>query len=314
MRALVFTAPGEMELRTVAEPLGAAGSVVLDVRAAGICGSELHGFRAAGFRTPPLVMGHEIAGTAPDGRRVVVNPLLSCGGCDRCLSGMRQVCRRRELVGVHRPGGFAERVAVPVHALHELPPGMSWQTAAMVEPLANAVHAWRLVDPDGGGRVAVVGAGAIGLVCLLWARRAGVEDVTVVDRSPQRLTLAERLGASTCSTALDGEYDTVLDAVGAAATRHAGVAHLRPGGTAVWLGLAQAEPGFDGNDLVRSEKRVVGSFAYTPGDFVEALGAAAGLDLGWTTAVGLEEARGVFMALADGAGEPVKAVITPSAG
>jgi threonine dehydrogenase-like Zn-dependent dehydrogenase len=256
-------------------------------------------------------MGHEVAGTTPDGRRVVVNPLLACGGCDRCLSGAPQVCRRRELIGVHRPGGFAERVAVPASALHELPAGMPWEVAAMVEPLANAVHAWGLLDRSGGGRVAIVGAGTIGLVCLLWGRRAGVEGITVVDRSRSRLALAERLGASACAGRLDGEYDAVLDAVGAPETRGAAVARVRPGGTTVWLGLARPEPGFDGSDLVRWEKRVVGSFAYTPADFAEALAAAPLLDLGWATLVELEASQRVFMSLADGASEPVKAVIAP---
>jgi threonine dehydrogenase-like Zn-dependent dehydrogenase len=311
MRALVFTAPGVMELRTVDEPEPGGDSVVVTVRAAGICGSELHGFRSPGFRTPPLVMGHEFAGTTPDGRRVVVNPLLSCGGCDRCVAGMAQLCRRRELLGVHRPGGFAERVAVPVRALHDLPPGMAWETAAMVEPLANAVHAWTHADLAGGGRVAIVGAGTIGLVCLLTARRSGATDVTVVDRSLSRLGLAERLGASTCTTELDGEFDVTIDAVGAVATRRLAIAHLRPAGTSVWLGLADAEAGFDGNDLVRSEKRVVGSFAYAADDFARALALAPLLDLSWSTPVTLQESRAVFMALADGAGEPVKAMIRP---
>jgi threonine dehydrogenase-like Zn-dependent dehydrogenase len=311
MRALVFTAPGEMELRTVPAPRAGDGEVVLDVEAAGICGSELHGFRGGGFRAPPLVMGHELAGTTPDGRRVVVNPLLSCGACDLCERGLAQVCRRRELVGVHRPGGFAERVAVPARALHDLPPGMAWETAAMVEPLANAVHAWGHAGPVAGARVAVVGAGTIGLMCLLAAGRSGVAEVTVVDRAANRLALAERLGAAACATRLEGEHDVVVDAVGVAATRRDAVAHVRPAGTSVWLGLAGADAGFDGTDLVRGEKRVVGSFAYTPADFAEALGLAATLDLGWATPVPLRDARRVFLALADGASEPVKAVIRP---
>ncbi|GIH16169.1 alcohol dehydrogenase catalytic domain-containing protein [Rugosimonospora africana] len=315
MRALVFTGPGEVELQDVDRPRPDAGDVLLDVRAAGICGSELHGFRQPGFRKPPLVMGHEFAGTTPEGRRVVVNPLVSCGQCDLCRSGRPQLCRNRELLGVHRPGGFAESVVVPATSLHELPPEMSWQTAAMVEPLANAVHAWHQLDPRGGvhatapGRVAIVGAGTIGLVCLLVARRHGLADVTVVDRSPQRLELARRLGATSTEPELAGEFDAVIDAVGSPVTRRAGIDRVRPGGTCVWLGLADPDPGFDGNALVRQEKRVVGSFAYSPDDFATALALAAELDLDWTTPVGLEQSREVFLALAGGAMEPVKAVI-----
>jgi threonine dehydrogenase-like Zn-dependent dehydrogenase len=309
MRALVFTGPGAMELQDVAAPDVPEGCVPITVRASGICGSELHGFRAVGFRRPPLVMGHEFAGETPDGRRMVVNPLLSCGECDLCSRDHPQLCRRRQLLGVHLGGGFAERVAVPRSALHEIPADMSWETAALIEPLANAVHAWRQVDQRSVERVAVVGAGAIGLVTLLVGLRERLGDVTVIDRSTSRLDLAAQLGAAACANELDGEYDVVVDAVGSAQTRASAVEHLRPGGTSVWLGLAETGSGFDGNGLVRGEKRVVGSFAYSPEDFATAVSMASSLDLGWATPIAMEDSQRVFMELADGAQEPVKAVI-----
>jgi threonine dehydrogenase-like Zn-dependent dehydrogenase len=199
-------------------------------------------------------------------------------------------------------------VAVPDSALHDLPPGMSWERAALVEPLANAVHAWRQVPAGTGDRVAVIGAGTIGLVSLLVARRAGL-DVTVVDIVPERLELAEQLGAARCGTSLDGEYDVVVDAVGKGSTRRSAVAAVRPAGTAVLIGLAEPDAGFDANDLVRSEKRVVGSFAYGPRDFTEALELATDVDLDWSTPVPLADSQRTFMALAAGAVLPVKAVI-----
>ncbi|MGN6300182.1 MAG: zinc-dependent alcohol dehydrogenase [Angustibacter sp.] len=309
MRALVFTGPGAMELQDVSTPAVPDGWVPITVRASGICGSELHGFRAVGFRRPPLVMGHEFAGETPDGRRVVVNPLLSCGECDLCRRDHPELCRERQLLGVHLGGGFAERVAVPASALHEIPDDMSWETAALIEPLANAVHAWRQVDQRSLERVAVIGAGAIGLVSLLVAMHEQLGDVTVVDRSTSRLDLAARLGAADCVTELDAEYDVVIDAVGSAQTRASAVEHVRPGGTSVWLGLAEAGAGFDGNGLVRGEKRVVGSFAYSPEDFAAAVSMAPSLDLGWATPIAMEDSQRVFMELANGAEQPVKAVI-----
>src|SRR5690349_18248466 len=126
MRALVFTAPSVVELLDVPPPRADGDGVLLDVRAASICGSELHGFRQVGFRQPPLIMGHEFTGTTADGRRVVVNPLISCGRCDLCRRGCPQICRQRELLGVQRPGGFAEQVVVPPSALYDLPAGMGW--------------------------------------------------------------------------------------------------------------------------------------------------------------------------------------------
>lgn len=309
MRALVFTDPGVVELQDVPEPEVPSGWLSLTVRASGICGSELHGFRSLGFRRPPLIMGHEIAGETPDGRRVVVNPLLSCGRCDMCARGAAELCRDRGLMGVHLPGGFAEKVAVPREALQEIPDDLSWEEAVLIEPLANAAHAWRQVEREPVERVAVIGAGTIGLVTLLVAGEQGIGDVTIVDRAPSRLALAKRLGAARCAPELDGEYDVVVDAVGSAQTREAALRCLRPGGTSLWLGLAEAGAGFDGNDLVRGEKRVVGSFAYSPDDFATAVAAAPQLDLAWATAIPLEESQRTFMHLAEGASDPVKAVI-----
>lgn len=309
MRALVFTAPGVVELQDVPLPDVPSGWLPLTVRASGICGSELHGFRSIGFRRPPLIMGHEIAGETPDGRRVVVDPLLTCGTCDLCRLGSPELCRSRGLMGVHLPGGFAEQIAVPPDAVHEIPDDLPWEAAVLIEPLANAVHAWRQVQGGVVERLAVIGAGAIGLVTLLVAAHEGISEVTVVDRARSRLALAERLGASRCASKLEGEYDVVVDAVGSMETRAAAVEGLRPGGTSVWLGLAEAGSGFDGNGLVRGEKRVVGSFAYSPEDFASAVAMAPRLDLGWSTAIQLEDSQRIFMELAEGASDPVKAVI-----
>jgi threonine dehydrogenase-like Zn-dependent dehydrogenase len=311
VRALVFTAPSVVELQDVDEPAPRDGEVIIEVMGSGICGSELHGFRALGFRKPPLVMGHEIVGVDPAGRRVAVNPLLSCGHCDLCRRGLIEVCRERGLVGVHRPGGFAERVAVPADALFPLPDGVDWEAAALVEPLANAVHALRLVPDLRGARVGVIGAGAIGLLCLLVARRFGAEHVAVVDPTEGRLGTATRLGADATGVSLDEEYDVVVDAVGLPATRADSVLRVRPGGHAVWIGLARAEATIEGNEVVRFQRTIVGSFGYHHDEFAEAVAMSAQCDLGWTTSVPLEDSQRVFMALADGTSDIVRAVIRP---
>jgi threonine dehydrogenase-like Zn-dependent dehydrogenase len=311
VRALVFSAPGVVEMQDVDEPALRDGDVLLDVKGSGICGSELHGFRSVGMRKPPLVMGHEVVGVDDAGRRVAVNPLFSCGTCDLCSRGLPHVCRERGLLGVHRPGGFAERVAVPADALHVLPEGVEWEAAAMIEPLANALHAVRRVPDIRGARVAVIGAGAIGLLCLLVARRLGAAEVTVVDPSPGRLGTATRLGADATGPALVEEYDAIVDAVGLPATRADSLLRVRPGGTAVWIGLARAEATIDGNDLVRGERQVLGSFAYRPEEFAEAVALCAECDLGWSTGIPLDDAQRVFMALADGQSDIVRAVIRP---
>ena len=192
MQALVFTGPGTMELLDMPEPDVADGDVLVHVRSAGICGSELHGARHPGFRVPPLIMGHEFAGISDDGHPVIINPILSCGDCDLCARGLRELCRRRAIIGVHRAGGFAERVAVPRSALLPLPDRMTWDAAAVVEPAANAVHAWRLAGGARDKRVAVLGCGAIGLLCLLVALADGAASVDVTDLAPGRLDAARQ--------------------------------------------------------------------------------------------------------------------------
>lgn len=310
MKAMVFTGTGVVEMLDVDEPVAGEGEVVLDVELAGICGSELHGIAHPGFRQPPLIMGHEFAARTADGRRVTVNPIVSCGVCDRCVAGQDQLCRSRSLVGIHRAGGFAERVAVPERTLHTLPDGMSWQTAAMVEPLANAVHAWRLCGEAAGARVGVIGAGTIGLVSLIVAaREAG--DVVVADLSEERLETAQRLGASATVQRLEGEFDVIIDAVGAEATHRDALDRLRPGGTTVWLGLLSPVPGFDAQDLIRQEKKVFGSFAYRAQDFADAVGMAAEVDLSWATEFPLDQGAEIFTELMHGRSDVVKALLRP---
>jgi threonine dehydrogenase-like Zn-dependent dehydrogenase len=317
VKALVFTAPGTVELLDVPEPDPAPGDVLVQVRAAGICGSELHGARRPGFRKPPLIMGHEFAGVSADGTAVVINPILSCGRCAECQRGQRNVCRDREIIGVHRAGGFAERVAVPASALRPVPPGLSWDAAALVEPAANAVHAWNqaggALGADGakGVRVAVIGCGAIGLLCAAMALSGGAGRVDVTDLSPARLAAAQRLGARAAGPSLSGEYDVVIDAVGSAATRAASVAHQRPGGVAIWLGLAGEEAGFDANALVRSEKRVLGSFAYRDEEFAHAMALIRDWDLTWAAGYPLAAGADVFTGLMNGGLHPVKALLRP---
>ncbi|HUR04881.1 MAG TPA: alcohol dehydrogenase catalytic domain-containing protein [Nonomuraea sp.] len=311
MKALVFTGPGVVELQDAPEPEVGAGEVLVHVTASGICGSELHGVKRPGFRTPPLIMGHEFTGHTDDGQPVVINPILSCGACDLCAQGQPNICRNRQILGIHRPGGYAERVAVPAASVIPLPGGIDPTAAAVIEPLANAVHAWRLAGHPAGARVAIIGAGTIGLTCLQTACTGKAASIHVADRSPERLAAAARLGATTTGTELTGEYDVIFDAVGAPATREQSVAHLRPGGVTVWLGLADPTAAFDAADLVRTEKRVVGSFAYTGTDFAAAIDLVSGWDLTWVDTYPLDEGADIFTQLMHGQALPIKALLTP---
>jgi threonine dehydrogenase-like Zn-dependent dehydrogenase len=311
MQALVFTGTSKVELMNVSEPEPAGDEVVIEVAACGICGSELHGIQHPGFRQPPLIMGHEFAGRDPKGRRVVINPIVSCGECDMCLRQQEQLCRVRSIIGIHRPGGFGERVSVPAKQLYDVPSNLSWEEAALIEPLANAVHAWELVASREPRRVGIVGAGTIGLVCLLVARFHGASEIVVADLAEDRLANARKLGATVAGPQLEGEFDAVFDCVGLPVTRAAAVSKLRPGGGCVFLGLLSPDAGFDALGLIRQEKMVTGSFAYPKAHYEMALEIAPKVDLSWATNFALSQGAVIFTELMKGRTDVAKALLRP---
>ena len=194
---------------------------MLDVELAGICGSDLHGYRGhPGPRVPPLVLGHEVVGRV-DGEPYAVYPLIGCGECAHCLAGEDNLCATWRLIGMHRPGVFAERVAVPRRSLVPLPDGIDPERAVLVEPLACCVGA---LAPHGDARsVAVLGCGPLGLLTVFLAARSGA-TVTAVDPLSERRAIAERLGAATTADELEpGDFDLAVDAAGFEATWRAGL-------------------------------------------------------------------------------------------
>ncbi|HEY5120724.1 MAG TPA: alcohol dehydrogenase catalytic domain-containing protein [Acidimicrobiales bacterium] len=308
---MVFTGLGVVEVKDVPDVVTRDGDVVIEVDRAGICGSELHGIQTPSFRVPPLVMGHEFVGHTSDGRRVAVNPLIPCGACDLCRAGNTQLCRTRSLLGIHVAGGFAERVAVPESSIHVLPEGLDWDRAALIEPVANAVHAWVLAGSPQGKRVGVIGCGPIGLACLEVALYHGASSVDCADLSNERRSIATTVGADKVGEVLDGEFDVIFDAVGTAGTRRAAVEQLIPGGTTVWLGLATSDSGFDASHAVRMEKNIRGSFAYTDAQFADAVAMAPHLNLSWSTTYPLSQGTEIFNALMSGQTTPIKALLRP---
>ena len=178
MRGIVWHGPEEMSVEEVATPEVGPGMVVVRPEATGICGSEIEGYLGKmGNRTPPLVMGHEFAGTVTEvgegaddgliGRTVAVNPLSSDGTCALCRAGLTNLCPNRRLVGIHSPGGFAEYTLAPAANVYPLPDGVDARTGALAEPLANGVHAARLGTAGGHPveHAVVIGAGTSGTFC-----------------------------------------------------------------------------------------------------------------------------------------------------
>ncbi len=319
MRALVWHGGRNLTMEELPEPEPADGEVLLDVGLAGICGSDLHPFKGHhGPRRPPLVLGHEVVGTVGglDGRWSVF-PLSVCGHCDQCLAGRENLCAERQLLGLHRPGVFADRVSVPRAALLEVPAELGDEAAALVEPLAVCVAAFAPARIGPGSRVLVIGCGPIGLLSVYLAARRGAE-VTAVEPVEARREWAERLGAAyTLAAAEDAaglDAELSVDAVGAEVTWRAAIAATRAGGEVVVLGLAQADGGMPVADLVRRSIRVRGQFAYTRAEFGEALAllASDAPPEGWVEVMPLDDGLAAFSRLADAPDGTAKILLKPA--
>jgi len=323
VRALVWHGPSRMSVDEVPEPRPETGEVVIRPEAAGICGSEVEGYlgRMAN-RTPPLVMGHEFAGTVVEvgegvdrgwlGKRIAVNPIVGCGECRYCTAGDRNLCPDRHLVGIGVPGGFATAAAVPERCLFELPDGLDARLGALVEPLANGVHAIRKGAPEGAATAVVIGAGTIGLACLQAALIHGVEQVVVLERHPARRRHALKLGAHEAYESgdeLKPGVDLVIDAAGADITRQLAVDLLAPAGTAVFVGLHSDQTSLPWHRVIRGNHAIRGVFGYSDGDFRQALqwvaeGRAGIGELGAVQP--LDHGPGAFATLAEGPTEEIK--------
>lgn len=285
MKALVWHGPNRMSVDEVVEARPAAGEVLVRTEAAGICGSEVEGYlgRMAN-RKPPLVMGHEFAGCVVEvgegvdrawvGRRVAVNPIVGCGRCRYCAAGDRNLCPDRYLIGVSAAGGFATTAVVPERCLFELPLSMDARLGALVEPLANGVHAIRQGAPRGAVTAVVIGAGTIGLGCMQAALQHGIETVIVLERHPVRRDHALRLGAHQAyesADELEAGVDLVVDAAGADTTRQLAIDLLAPAGTAVFIGLHSDQTPLSWHRVIRGNHTIRGVFGYSDDDFRQAL-------------------------------------------
>ena len=260
----------------VSEP--APGWVRLRVAGAGICGSDLHNYRRGG--PPGGTPGHEVGGVveaigegvalAP-GTNVAVEPVAVCLSCHECLTGNTWHCLERVFLGGDGAGGMAEHMLAPAISVYPLPARVSAEAGSLGEPVGVAVHAVREAGVRLGSRVAILGAGTVGLVNLLAARRAGATEVYVTARYPFQAEMARALGATatfadgtTAARELSGTpIDAVIETVGGSApTITEGIALVRNRGTVVVLGAFSAEVPLPATLLLLKEVRLVGAVGY----------------------------------------------------
>lgn len=339
MRAAQLNGDGSVTVLEADTPEPRAGWVRLVVSAVGICGTDLHLWRGA-LNGAGVRPGHEVAGVVHAvgegvsmelGRKVVVEPILACGACFSCGTGHRNRCAEVRIFGVSARGGMADYLTVPAACLHPLPDELDDNVAALSEPMAVCVRAVRLARMANGDRVAVLGAGTIGLLTALLARASGAGEVFVTARYPHQAALASSFGATRVFRSAadllaavgDRLIDVVIETVGGQADTMAEAVHLaRPGGTIVMLGVFDDRVSMPGLELMLKELTVIGSNCYAHdariGDFERATElVTAHRDLLpelVSHRFGLDQVADAFAAAADKTVGAVKVQVMPGAG
>ncbi len=280
MKALVYTDSRTMEFTDVDDPRPAAGEALIRVKASGICGSDMHAWAGHDERRPsPFILGHEAAGEivgfGGTARRVTVNPLVTCGTCEVCVSGRDNLCPTRQIISMPpRQGAFAELLVMPEGNLVRVPDDVALESAALCEPMACGWHANRLAMAILGEnlkdvRCMVLGGGAIGLGAALAFRALGGRDVTIIEPNAARRNRISETEDIACHSSADEVHIPVLviDGVGIAATRATASKLVQPGGLIMHIGLGAAEGGLDVRRMTLQEITFIGTYTYTMADF-----------------------------------------------
>lgn len=278
MRAVLFTGPNQLEVAQVPDPEPSAGWVVVAPAAVGICGTDLHILEGDLARDWPTIPGHEFAGEVVAvggdnhgltvGSRVAVDPSLYCGQCYYCRRARGNQCERWGSLGVTRPGGAAELVAVPAANCVRLPEHIATTDATLIEPLACAIRGYDVLRMQLAQHVLIYGAGTMGLMMVQLAKRAGAATVTVTDLNAGRLAGAAALGCTAAVSSPDEAdrprgWDVVIDCTGAVAAIEDGLERVDRGGTYLQFGVSaqQATARFKPYRVYQREITIAGSMA-----------------------------------------------------
>lgn len=296
MKAVYITEAYKVEIKDIDSPALGKQDVLVNVKVAGICGSDMHTYKDLHpFRKPPVIIGHEVSGVVADfgedvlglnvGDKVAIEPQIGCGTCEHCLAGLVNYCEHRGAPGIGDwYGGMAEYFVAPANTVYKLPEGMTFEEGALVEPLAVAVHAVRKANIKVGDKVAILGAGPIGLLTLAAAKSAGATSTLVTDILEYPLESAKRLGATQVQNTKDNKewirdsleilgskFDKVLVAVGIPGIIDDALSLLKKGGRVVTIAMFQQDQTFDIHNLQQYEKEIVGCMTYNREDTLTAI-------------------------------------------
>ncbi|AOT70864.1 2,3-butanediol dehydrogenase [Geosporobacter ferrireducens] len=306
MKAAVWYGKKDVRIMDVPEPSAPGeGKVKIKVHWCGICGSDLHEYLVGPIFIPttephpltgdvaPVILGHEFSGEIVEigpgvtnfkvGDRVAPDACQVCHKCYACKIGKYNVCDQLAFTGLMTNGAFAEYVVVPEYTLYKIPDNMSYETAALLEPLAVGVHAVRQAPIALGESVVIFGAGTIGLATLQAVRAAGVSKIYVVEVAKARKDFAKQLGATEVfdPTKMDIKEkikevtkgvgaDVVFECIGSHKVTPIAVEIARAGGKIVIVGVYEKETSLNFNNVVFKDKHIIGSLAYA-GDFAIAI-------------------------------------------
>ena len=312
MRAVRNTERG-IEVIEVPDPVAGDDEVVVRVQSSSICGSDLHLIE---YGPIPFTLGHELAGVTDDGAAVAVDPSQPCGTCDQCTRGAAHLCRTgpQRARGVSSEGGMSDAIAVRRTSLVPLPDGLTPATACLVEPIGVATHATRIAGLVGGERVAVVGAGGIGLAAIA-AARGPADEVGVVARHASQRAAGERLGA----VPAEGEYDVVFECAGTESALETAAELCKPGALIVFLSTHWTPVAIPGLPALMKELGFRWSYTYGTHEHGTDLGDAAALlasdptiaDTLITHRFPLDDAAEAFRVAGDRAAGAIKVTMEP---
>lgn len=296
MKGLVYHGEEILTWEEVEDIAPRDNEVKIKVKAAGICGSDVHGYQGiTGRRIPPMIMGHEFSGlisevgsavdTLKPGERVTAYPMDFCGNCLSCKSGSMQFCPDKKQFGVLTVNGaFAEYICVPEKVCYKLHDHVSYSAGSMVEPLAVAFRGVAQAGDIEGRTILIVGSGTIGLLLTACAKVKKPAAIIVTDLSDTRLDVARQMGADVTVNPSSSDVnkavmdhtagkgvDVSFEAVGVTPACVQSLENLRIGGTSVWLGQGKKTVEIGMLDIVTRELRIRGSFTYGLEDFKSAV-------------------------------------------
>ena len=284
MKAYVFTEPNKIIVEDRNIPRINDNEVLVKIKAAGICGTDIEIFRGRRKVKTPIILGHEASGVAVEvgskvnninvGDRLVIEPTITCGYCIMCRRGLTNLCLNKENLGVTQDGVFTEYVKIPSKYAWKLPENISFEVAAIIEPFSVILHALRQVNILPSDNILIVGGGPIGAITALTLKSMNM-DIAVQEINPIRRELLSKIGIKEVydvtetdikkmiNECFNGEYaDIVIDAVGTPSSFRQSLNLIRPGGTILVIGLGAHEASFDVYKIVRGELKIRGIVVY----------------------------------------------------